>query len=59
MAPKGDSECVKVVVRCRPMNEKEINEQRQRIVDMDLTLGQVSPPKPHYYRCHRQPNQPV
>uniref|UniRef100_A0A061QII0 Kinesin-like protein kif3b n=1 Tax=Tetraselmis sp. GSL018 TaxID=582737 RepID=A0A061QII0_9CHLO len=42
MSPKGDDECVKVVVRCRPMNEKEIQEGRQRIVDMDLELGQVS-----------------
>jgi len=39
---KSSDECVKVVVRCRPMNNKEINEQRQRIVEMDLTLGQVS-----------------
>lgn len=42
LAPKADSECVKVVVRCRPMNQKEIQEQRQRIVDVDLKLGQVS-----------------
>jgi len=42
LAPKQEDECVKVVVRCRPMNTKEINDGRQRIVDMDLTLGQVS-----------------
>lgn len=38
----AESECVRVVVRCRPLNSKEIEDGRQRIVDMDLKLGQVS-----------------
>lgn len=40
MAP-APSECVRVVVRCRPLNEKERVEGRQRIVDVDQKLGQV------------------
>ena len=40
MASK-DPETVKVVVRCRPMNKKEIEDQRTRIVDMDLKTNQV------------------
>jgi kinesin family protein 3/17 len=34
-------ECVKVVVRCRPLSEKEVNDGRQRIVDMDGARGEV------------------
>nr|CAB3259106.1 kinesin family member 3B [Phallusia mammillata] len=35
------SECVKVVVRCRPLNQKEIQENHESVVEMDLKLGQV------------------
>jgi len=35
------AEAVKVVVRCRPLNSKELNDGRQRIVDMDVDAGQV------------------
>ena len=38
----GDNECVSVVVRCRPMNTKEKNENRSSIIDIDLALRQVS-----------------
>lgn len=40
--PASSSECVKVVVRCRPLSQKEVDEGRQRIVDMDLSAGQIS-----------------
>ena len=30
--PSSSAECVKVVVRCRPLNEKEIKDGRQRYV---------------------------
>ncbi|XP_060678039.1 kinesin-like protein KIF3C isoform X2 [Hemiscyllium ocellatum] len=36
------SESVKVVVRCRPMNGKEEAAGCERIVEMDVNLGQVS-----------------
>lgn len=35
------SECVKVVVRCRPLNEKEISGNHESIVKMDIKLGQI------------------
>ena len=37
-----DPETVKVVVRCRPMNQKEIEDQRAHIVDMDLESVLIS-----------------
>eukprot|EP00878_Enallax_costatus_P045588 GHUV01055007.1.p1 GENE.GHUV01055007.1~~GHUV01055007.1.p1 ORF type:complete len:201 (+),score=40.86 GHUV01055007.1:393-995(+) len=40
--PKQESECVRVVVRCRPLNTKERNENRGRIVDMVKEQGQVT-----------------
>lgn len=39
--PKAESECVRVVVRCRPLNTKENAESRARIVDMAKDRGQV------------------
>jgi kinesin family protein 3/17 len=39
---KSNSECVKVVVRCRPLSQKEVDEGRQRMVEMDLSAGQIS-----------------
>ena len=33
---------VRVVVRCRPLFGKELAEQRQRIVEMDVPRGQVT-----------------
>eukprot|EP00658_Telonema_sp_P-2_P035328 TRINITY_DN2570_c0_g1_i1.p1 TRINITY_DN2570_c0_g1~~TRINITY_DN2570_c0_g1_i1.p1 ORF type:complete len:116 (+),score=49.29 TRINITY_DN2570_c0_g1_i1:258-605(+) len=41
-----NSECVKVVVRCRPMNSKEKQQECGRIVEMDPTLGQVAVQNP-------------
>lgn len=38
----ANAECVKVVVRCRPLSSKEVDDGRQRIVDMDLKSGQIS-----------------
>lgn len=35
------SECVKVVVRCRPMTEKEIRDGHERILDMNPSRGVV------------------
>jgi kinesin family protein 3/17 len=35
-------ECVRVVVRCRPLNGKETADGRQRIVDMDIGTGAVT-----------------
>ena len=40
--PASTAECVKVVVRCRPLNSKEVAEGRQRIVDVDTALSQVN-----------------
>ncbi|GMH45965.1 hypothetical protein BSKO_13929 [Bryopsis sp. KO-2023] len=39
--PKTSPENIKVVVRCRPLNSKEINDGRQRIVEMETNTGQV------------------
>ena len=38
---KKDPECVKVVVRCRPMSRKETEDGRARIVEMDQKTGEV------------------
>jgi kinesin family protein 3/17 len=40
-ALKSDAECVRVVVRCRPLNAKETADGRSRIVDMDTRQGQI------------------
>eukprot|EP00794_Sanderia_malayensis_P017022 gene17022-18736_t len=41
MAGKKASECVKVIIRCRPMNEKEVSAAHDRVVDMDVKRGAV------------------
>jgi kinesin family protein 3/17 len=41
MAP-APSECVRVVVRCRPLNQRETAEGRQRIVDIDTGAASVA-----------------
>jgi kinesin family protein 3/17 len=38
---KKDPECVKVVVRCRPLSRKEVEDQRQTIVEMNIKTGEV------------------
>jgi hypothetical protein len=40
-AMSKSAECVKVILRCRPMNKKEESDRRQRIVDMDTKNGVV------------------
>ena len=40
-AVRKDPECVKVVVRCRPMSRKEVEDNRQRIVEIDKKTGEV------------------
>lgn len=41
MHKSQNSECVKVVVRCRPLNEKEIAANHEKIVDMEVKAGQI------------------
>jgi len=36
------NECITVVVRCRPLNKKEIEENRKSIIDVDIPGHQVS-----------------
>ena len=42
LSPRSAAESVKVVVRCRPISTKEINEKRRRIIDMDLKNGSIT-----------------
>ncbi|NP_001081489.1 kinesin family member 3B S homeolog [Xenopus laevis] len=42
MSKSKSSESVRVVVRCRPMNSKELAAGYERVVDVDVKLGQVS-----------------
>jgi kinesin family protein 3/17 len=39
---KADTECVRVVVRCRPLNSREQADGRARIVEVDKQRGQVT-----------------
>jgi len=39
---KSDSECVQVVVRCRPMNKTEKENKCSHIVDVDTGLNQIT-----------------
>lgn len=41
MSKSKSSETVKVVVRCRPMNEKERIAKFERVVSVDVKLGQI------------------
>uniref|UniRef100_H2ZLU2 Kinesin-like protein n=1 Tax=Ciona savignyi TaxID=51511 RepID=H2ZLU2_CIOSA len=41
MSKSKNSECVKVVVRCRPLNQKEIEGNHESVVSMDVKTGQV------------------
>ncbi|XP_074537353.1 kinesin-like protein KIF3B [Halichoeres trimaculatus] len=41
MSKSKSSESVKVVVRCRPMNEKERAAKYERMVSVDVKLGQI------------------
>eukprot|EP00960_Hanusia_phi_P037420 752938-Hanusia_phi.AAC.3 len=39
---RKDPECVKVVVRCRPMSRREVEDNRQQIVSMNVDAGEVT-----------------
>ena len=40
-AKSKKSENVKVVVRCRPLNDKEVKNNHESIVKMDVKMGQI------------------
>ncbi|XP_043946285.1 kinesin-like protein KIF3B [Protopterus annectens] len=46
MSKVKSSETVRVVVRCRPMNEKEVAAGFARVVNVDVKLGQISVKNP-------------
>ncbi|XP_014002800.1 kinesin-like protein KIF3B isoform X2 [Salmo salar] len=48
-------ESVKVVVRCRPMNEKERAANFERVVHVDVKLGQVAVRNPRGAAAHEHP----
>ncbi|XP_068196099.1 kinesin-like protein KIF3B isoform X2 [Antennarius striatus] len=41
MSKSRNSESIKVVVRCRPMNKKELAANFERVVSVDVKLGQI------------------
>ncbi len=45
-AKSKQSECVQVVVRCRPLSRDETKDKRNIVVDMDRNIGQVRVKKP-------------
>ena len=42
MSAKKPAECVKVVLRCRPLNSQEKKDERKKIVHMDQSRGSVT-----------------
>ena len=42
MSARESDACVRVVVRCRPLNAKETAEGRQRIVEVDQAAASVT-----------------
>ncbi|KAJ7413394.1 putative Polycomb group protein ASXL1 [Willisornis vidua] len=46
MSKPKSSESVRVVVRCRPMNSKELTASYEKVVNVDVKLGQVSVKNP-------------
>jgi hypothetical protein len=40
-AAAGSNECITVVVRCRPLNKKELDESRKSIIDVDGESRQI------------------
>ena len=42
MGPGRSPECVKVVVRCRPLSQGEMSDGKKGIVNMDTKLGQIA-----------------
>ncbi|MCJ8741735.1 hypothetical protein PDJAM_G00074060 [Pangasius djambal] len=55
MSRSKSSESVKVVVRCRPMNEKEHAANFERVVSMDVKLGQIVVRNPRSGSTHEHP----
>lgn len=41
MVPDEKNECVKVMVRCRPMNRKELDNGSKTCVEIDGSVNQV------------------
>jgi kinesin family protein 3/17 len=41
MGIQKKAECVRVVVRCRPLSKKEVNEGREKVVKMDKENGEI------------------
>ncbi|XP_027000941.2 kinesin-like protein KIF3B [Tachysurus fulvidraco] len=55
MSRSKSSESVKVVVRCRPMNEKERAANFERVVTVDVKLGQIVVRNPRSGSTHEHP----
>ncbi|KAL2103506.1 hypothetical protein ACEWY4_000374 [Coilia grayii] len=55
MSKSKSAESVKVVVRCRPMNEKERAANYERVVSVDVKLGQVAVRNPRGASPHEHP----
>ncbi|KAK1801674.1 hypothetical protein P4O66_022321 [Electrophorus voltai] len=55
MSKSKSSESVKVVVRCRPMNDKERTASFERVVSMDVKLGQVAVRNPRGVSSNEHP----
>ncbi|XP_051961530.1 kinesin-like protein KIF3B [Xyrauchen texanus] len=55
MSKSKSSESVKVVVRCRPMNERERVANFERVVSVDVKLGQVYVCNPRGASSHEHP----
>lgn len=45
-APPGKSECIRVVIRCRPMSNTEIKDSRECAIKMFKNTGEVFVQKP-------------
>uniref|UniRef100_A0A3B4A980 Kinesin-like protein n=1 Tax=Periophthalmus magnuspinnatus TaxID=409849 RepID=A0A3B4A980_9GOBI len=55
MSKTRNAETVKVVVRCRPMNEKERAAKYERVVSVDVKLGQIIVKNPRDVANHDVP----
>ena len=55
MSKSKSPESVKVVVRCRPMNEKERATKFERVVTVDVKLGQIIVRNPRLSSAHEHP----
>ncbi|XP_040919746.1 kinesin-like protein KIF3B [Toxotes jaculatrix] len=55
MSKSKSSESVKVVVRCRPMNEKEQAAKFERVVSVDVKLGQIIVRNPREASANEHP----